>query len=377
MGKLGVVGGLASASLLAFMFAAAAGGCGTSAGVTAETYRADGAVSDGTAGGNTPHFYFVVHADPARTSDLTTHFTRLDQFMKDIETRNKSRQTPHHVTIMWAPQWGVWLAEKQERYSVVSGWIAAGHEMAFHSHTHNHSYRDGYTNASSFVADTGQIPCLSSNPSECTLDFGVQKVEGAMALAAGRSVDLRFGAIGPRGNGGGYWGRNDNTCVESGKAVSATDETGCIDAEWNATIDTHLENVTDEYPGVTEATAKTKEAVLGTSACARYGVAKTDIYSLPHAAFWTESSKTSISLSALKEAIASGNGSHFIGVVIHPASYVAAATNDSANGIADVTAVFDWLDDSANANAPLASRTLSETRLSDTSGGGAACRDTR
>jgi hypothetical protein len=198
-----------------------------------------------------------------------------------------------------------------------------------------------------------------------------------MALAAGRSLDVRFGAIGPRGNGGGYWGRNDNTCVEAGKTVSGTDETGCINAEWNATIDSHLENVTDDYPGVTEATAKTKEAVLGTSACARYGVAKTDIYSLPHAAFQTESSKTSISLSALKEAIASGNGSHFIGVVIHPASYVSTPTAYSTNGIADVTAVFDWLDDTANANAPIASRTLTETRLADTTGGGGACRDAR
>lgn len=316
-----------------------------------------------------PFFYLVLHADPAgpdaRRSGVPERFGRLRTMLGDLRERGAG----HRVTIMLTGPWIDWLAGDAEAAAELRGWIEEGHQIAFHSHTHNHTFRDGYTNARDLLGPDADDVCWRKDPAECTLDGALATLRSLLPEA----YEIGFAALGPHGNGGEppYWGPNDNTCApELVDGVPQADEDGCVQAEWVGDLARDIRATSGAYPDLTPENRDDPEALLGDSACVRWGEAASDIYYLPHAAFETESSKTKVSLEALDAAFERAGAGDFIGVVVHPVSYVHAPTSTfDGDGVAQVQALLD----AAEAHG-LRSRTLADVRAADTAGGGAACR---
>jgi len=265
--------------------------------------------------------------------------------------------------------WIDWLAENRDQAALLATWIEAGHQVALHSHTHNHTFRDGYTNARNvFGPDDDQL-CWRLDKNSCTLDALLQ---GLLELLP-PAYTITFAAIGPHGNGGSppYWGPHDNSC--NPQIVNGTpqaDEDGCIQQEWVGTLAATLSATSGAYPGLTPETRGDPAALLGDSRCVLWGEAASEIYYLPHAPFETESGKTEVTLSTVEAALDQGGAGDFIGIVIHPLSYVSTPTSTFAgNGIQQVQALFDALEQRG-----IRSRTLAEVRAADLEGGGATCR---
>ncbi|RME20674.1 MAG: hypothetical protein D6798_19945, partial [Deltaproteobacteria bacterium] len=334
---------------------------------------ADGGGTDGGADSLSPVFYFVLHADPATPDDLEARWTRLAQFMEDLSTRNASLASPHHVTIMFTPAWAELLKESKPARDLVASWVADGHQLAFHSHTHNHAYRDGYTNATTLEPDVdedGTDRCWGDRDAgQCTLDFGLAQLERALSMALGSSWSPNFAAIGPHENGGPEEpnGRHDNSCNpaldEEGQPIA--DTSGCIDLEWVGDVAT-IPFATAEYDHVTdEMESDSADALLGGSTCKDLGE-QPDVYILPHAPFQTEAGGARVSEASVLEALDRGTGEHRIGVVIHPISY---AHTSSSGYSGDAAALIQDLFDEVEARG-FRSVTLDEARAIDLERGG-------
>jgi hypothetical protein len=332
-----------------------------------------------------PKFYFVVHADPAVLPTLNTHWSNLVRFFDDLAARNAGLSgEPHRVTVMFTPNWGKLISQDGVKKAKIAAWVDAGHEMAFHSHTHVHAQRDGFTNATAaFGPDDWSLCWGDAGAGECTTSYGVTLVQTAMNQAVGGTYPFKWGAIGPKGNGGtpSVWGANDNTCNPARDAQDAAiaDTSKCIDAEWVGAVNTVLRYQTDGYPGVTESMTADPNALRGSSFCVRTGEAAEDIYSMPHAPYETESGSLKVTLSTTEAAINASNSNDFVSVVIHPGSYEDTGSVSYDGGRRErILAVFDFLDSPAqNTRYPVRSRTLSQVREVDTDGGGIACKDSR
>ncbi len=329
-----------------------------------------GSGTTGAAAG--PRFAFVLHADPAIGPSLEQRWGRLVAFMDDLAARNANRPVPHHVTIMMTPNWGYLVAADPAKQTLVAGWVAAGHEIAFHSHTHNHARRDGYTNAADLFGPDDWSLCMGDpDAGECTLDTGLAAVEAGLEAALGRPYDIRFATIGPQGNEGpGPMAMNN---CPPGQDPPVADEHGCIDGEWTGAVEARVEYQATAYPGVTEADTADPSSLLGSSFCDRFGDASEDVYSLPIAPFETESGALAVTLDTVSAAFAMAAPDDFIGVVIHPYSYVDGPSSTfDGNARDQVLALFDAAD-----AAGIVSRTLGEIHDGDDVGGGVACRDLR
>ncbi|RMF19426.1 MAG: hypothetical protein D6761_00440 [Candidatus Dadabacteria bacterium] len=329
-----------------------------------------------------PQVYFVIHADPATGPELRRRWDNLVSFMDTLAARRAANSVPHHVTIMFTPEWGKLIAEASpdgiNRRKAIAAWVADGHEMAFHSHTHNHTFRDGYTNAPQFGLDVDQTDgtdlCSGDrSKGECSLDYGLSLVRDAIQMAV-PGYDLKFGALGPRGNGGAdiRWGKHDNSCdPDYAGDVTLADSDHCVQAEWSDALNAEL-----EYVGIgfeQDAPLAATEA-LGQSSCVRYGAATTDIYALPFAPFETEAGQPMLAVTVMADAINMADARYLIGTVMHPMSYTGAATTT-------VWQLFDFLDGQSpltdNVWGLTPSVTLSEARAADSYGPGAVCRDFR
>lgn len=332
-------------------------GAGTSAASTGTTGAAD-----------TPRFYFVLHADPAVAGGLQTRWTRLVAFMDDLA----ARPVPHHVTIMMTPNWGKIAAADPEKTARIASWIDAGHEIAFHSHTHNHAFPDGYTNAEARFGPDDTSMCMGApQAGECTLDAGLSAVISAVEAALGRPYDLRFATIGPQGNQGPVPGGMNN--CPPGQNPPVADEHGCIDGEWTGLVNEAINYQATEYPGVTEQDAGNPASVLGSSFCDRFGDATEDVYSLPIAPFETEAGGLAVRLDVAEAAFAMAGPDDFIGLVVHPVSYVDGPSGMfQGNAREQIVALLDTAE-----AAGLVSRTMSEIHDGDDVGGGLPCRDLR
>ena len=151
-----------------------------------------------------PTFYFVLHADPnanivGQWNNLVTFMTNLEGFSDALPRSVNAR---HHVTIMFSPQWGPHIEADMGRIQMVNQWIRQGHEMAFHSHTINHSKQDGWSQESGW-ADRENGFCAA----DCTLDDGLEGVQSALNAAASvggamMEYDIKWARIGPTENGG-------------------------------------------------------------------------------------------------------------------------------------------------------------------------------
>ena len=328
-----------------------------------------------------PFFYFVLHADPAVGQSLRDRWDNLESFMEDLSDRNDllPEDGRHHITIMFTANWGMLIQSDRDKQQLIAQWIDDGHEMAFHSHTHNHQFLDGYTNSEQFGPDDPNKCPGDPDLGECSLDYGLGQVQQAMNDAnGGVEYDLRFGRIGPTGNGGPEDGsQNDNSCaaVEVAPGEFLADDTGCIDDEWTGDVDTTLNYTTLAYEGGDELTAS---ELHGDSDCVDWADA-TDIYGIPHAPFETEAGSPTATLATVEEAVNTSVGGEFIGIVIHPLSYVDGPTMAfSGNAQAQINGVFNFMDSiTENSHYPLPSRTLSEVWAADEFGSGRGCRDAR
>ncbi|RMD79878.1 MAG: hypothetical protein D6809_02515 [Gammaproteobacteria bacterium] len=314
-----------------------------------------------------PFFYFVVHADPtSNTSELQKRWNNLSSLIASLEARDAG----HHVTIMLTGPWIDWLSTQPDKQAVLAKWIQSGHQVAFHSHTHNHTFPDGYTNAQAVFGPDKYSVCLRADKNQCTLDGALDTL--LTILPAGYRVT--FAAIGPHGNGGTppYWGVNDNRCnpaVDSNGDPIA-DEDGCIQEEWTGTLAATVPHASGAYANLTEDNRDDPKQLLGSSGCVQWGTAPSPIYYLPHAPFETESGKTEVRLDTVEAALDLAGKGDFIGIVIHPMSYVETPTSTfSGNGVAQVQAVFDALEQRG-----LHSMTLDEVKDADDVGGGVACK---
>lgn len=368
------------ASAIGALLLASICSCGGGGSATVTT-GGDGIVGEGGGGGapedpspgapaeEGPFFYLVLHADPAapdaRRDGVPDRWERLRTLLGDLRERGAG----HHVTIMLTGPWIDWLAGEPEAAAELRGWIDEGHQVAFHSHTHNHSFRDGYTNARDVFGPDADDVCWRADAAECTLDAALETLRGLLP----EGYDMGFAALGPHGNGGDppFWGANDNTCnPELVDGVPQADEDGCVQAEWVGEIARDVHATSGAYPGLTPENRDDPASILGDSGCVRWGEAPRDVYYLPHAAFETESSKTEVSLETLEAAFERAGPGDLIGVVVHPVSYVHVPTSAfDGDGVARVQALLD----AAEARG-LRSHTLAEVRAADAAGGGAACR---
>jgi|AMFO01.1.fsa_nt_gi hypothetical protein len=310
-----------------------------------------------------PFFYFVLHADPAApdatTSSVPMRFNRLKQFMQDLEARGAG----HHVTVMLTGPWIDWLADHPDAWAVFEDWMAAGHQVAFHSHTRNHTFRDGYTNAEAVFGPDDYDVCWRADTSECTLDAALATLGGLMP--PGQTVT--FAALGPHGNGAGYWGLNDGSCnPEIVGGVEQADEDACVQAEWVGELAATIHATSGAYPDLTPDNVTQSGAIRGTSRCVTWGEALEPIYYLPHAAYETEASKTAVSYETVDAALDEAGPGDFIGIVVHPVSYTSKPAYDAIERV-------NLLLDSVETHG-LRSRTLDEVRQADTVGDGVACR---
>ncbi len=339
----------------------------------------DGGIADGGGAGDgggttgTPVFYFVLHADPATPDDIDQRWDRLVDFMADLEERNASLDQPHHVTIMFTPAWAELLSESQPARDQLSTWAASGHRFAFHSHTHNHAYRDGYSNATDLVDDIdedGTDRCWGDRAAgQCSLDYGLARLQRVMSMALGSSWSPTFAAVGPHDNGGADEpnGRHDNSCnpARDAKGEPIADESGCIDLEWVGDVAT-IPFSSSGYDHVTaDMDTDTPEAILGGSYCKDMGSAS-NVYLLPHVPFQTESGGARVSEQTVLDALDQGDDRHRIGIVIHPSSY---AHRSSPGYKGDAAALVMDLFAEVEARG-LRSVTLDEARSIDVEGGG-------
>ncbi len=124
---------------------------------------------------STPFFYFVVHADPAVGRSLFERWDNLELFMATLTDRNDRlpEEQRHHITIMFTANWGRLIQSDRGKQRLVAQWIGEGHEMAFHSHTHNHQFLDGYTNSDRFGPDDPNKCPGDAELGECSLDYGL------------------------------------------------------------------------------------------------------------------------------------------------------------------------------------------------------------
>ncbi|RMG99205.1 MAG: hypothetical protein D6705_03850 [Deltaproteobacteria bacterium] len=320
-----------------------------------------------------PRLAFVLHADPAVGADLEARWQRLERLLDDLAARNQGLPVPHHVTIMFTPNWGRAMLADPAKRAQLAAWIEQGHEAAFHSHTHNHAVRDGYTNAADLFGPDDWNMCMGDPAQgECTLDAGLGSVQAAVDEAlGGRPYDIRFATIGPQGNDGPVpGGRNE---CPPGQDPPVADDHGCIDGEWTGLVNATIAYQATKYPGVTEADVGDPQALLGTSFCDRFGSATEDVYSLPIAPFETEAGSLAVSLETATAAFEMAGPNDFLGLVVHPVSYRA---GPSAGYAGDARERIMALLDAADA-AGLVSRTLGEIHDGDDVGDGVACRDLR
>ena len=312
-----------------------------------------------------PTFYFVFHADPDIPPLLSTPFDNLVRFMDELRARNATRATPHHVTVMFTPNWAKLIGASEQRKAELRKWIADGHEMAFHSHTHNHQFPDGYSNGTdAFGPDLTEKCGGDATAGECTLDYGLSLVKAMLDEAAGESYPLRYVTIGPQGNDGDVPGGKNGCAPRMMGGAPMADEDGCIDGEWTGDVATTFSRDATDYPGVTEEDTDDPDALLGAPFCSRYGEEASDHYSLPIAPYEIESGSLRVSLDTIEAAFDRGDGAGHIGIVVHPKSYVdGPASTFSGDARAQVLALFDAAD-----VRDIVSRTMSKVEDRDDSG---------
>ncbi|RMH82504.1 MAG: hypothetical protein D6683_02830 [Actinomyces sp.] len=319
-----------------------------------------------------PAFAFVLHADPAVDAELRSRFARLADFMASLTERNAGRPAAeqHHVTIMFSGNWGVLLDRDPDASRLVGEWIAAGHEMAFHSHTHNHQFLDGYTNATDLGPDDVERCMAGDTSAECTLDIAYTRVRDAVSTAAGRDYDIRWAGIGPTGNGGpDPISDNDNRCAPDlgpdGEPLA--DDDHCIRREYIGEVAAGVEFIASDHPGVTVDDTDDPHALLGTSLCMPWAPDGSDVYYLPYSPYETESGRLRVTLDVIDEAVAVGSPGEMIGIVVHPHSYADSSSRTYAGSRRDrIEELFDHLDATLDTDRPVVSRTLSEIHDADT-----------
>ena len=319
-----------------------------------------------------PVFYFVLHADPDddQPDGVPLRWNRLKQFMLALQQRNQGLINPHHVTIMFTPAWGQYLLQNPDQQDFIRQWYQQGHELAFHSHTHNHAFPDGYSNGLDILGPDvstapGSVSLCWGDPQlgECTLDYGLSGVVQAFSNALGWNWFPSVAATGPTGNGGvdTPWGMNDNRCnpaQDQNGYIADTD--GCLRYEWIGLV-AQIPYASDHYTHAEALTSPgTAAALQGGARCMDRGDAL-QVYTLPHELLNTESGSTRVSKTVVLEAIDTGDASHRIGVVIHPISYQDGATGDvPSNARLYIESLFDEIE-----NRGMRSVTLSTARVLD------------
>ncbi len=334
--------------------------------------------------GGTPIVYFVVHADPASTdaikdtSDCSTfasgtgRWDRLVALTDAIAARNAGRpaDAQHRITLMFTPGWAWVMASSPcaaEAQAQLAAWVDAGHEIALHSHSTTHKFRDGYSNEIGWVRDDvdeddAATLCAEAPPAsapdgawqtQCSVDRGLLDLGAALEEATGSAYDVRWARIGPLGNGDPSSNPQADDCVLPGGG-DADDAIACIDREWTGEVAASIEHTTLAYD-VDHCGRDAPGAVRGGSECSTWGDAPGPLYGVPHAPLRTESGELRVSIERLAEDLRAAADGDLVGVVVHPASYTSVAAQysdrtfcDDAYSIADpaayIDAVFDLLD---------------------------------
>lgn len=331
------------------------------------------------AAGGAPAFAFVLHADPDVGAGLRSRFARLAEFMASLDARNAGRPADeqHHVTIMFTGNWGLLIDRDADARRLVGEWVAAGHEMAFHSHTHNHQFLDGYTNATDLGPDDLDECMAGDTSAACTLDAAYHQVHDAVSAAAGSDYDIRWAGIGPTGNGGpDPISDNDNRCApDLGPDGSPlADDDHCVLREYTGEVAAEVEFIGSDHPGVGVDDTDDPRALLGTTSCMPWAPDGSDVYYFPYSPYETESGRLRVTLDVIDEAVASGTTGEVIGVVIHPHSYDDSSSRTYAGSRRDrIEELFDHLDATIGSDRPVVSRTLSEIHDADTTDARTLC----
>ncbi len=326
-----------------------------------------------------PAFAFVLHADPATGPELRSRFARLTEFMDDLAARNAGRPADqqHHVTIMFSGNWGLLLQRDAEARGLVAGWVEAGHEMAFHSHTHNHQFPDGYTNATDLGPDDLGECMAGDTTAACTLDVAYTQVRDGVSAAVGSDYDIRWAGIGPTGNGGpDAISENDNRCApDLGPDGSPlADDDHCILREYTGEVAAGVEFIGSDHPGVTPDDTDDPRNLLGTSLCVPWAPDGSDVYYLPYSPYETESGRLRVTLEVIDQAVELGDDGEMIGVVVHPNSYADSPSRTYPGSRRErMIELLDLLDATLSTDRPVVSRTLSEIHDADTSSARSLC----
>lgn len=327
-----------------------------------------------TGAGGRPRFAFVLHADPAVGPQLRTRFERLVAFMDDLTARNAAlpEGARHRVTIMFTGNWGLLMTKDADVRAAVASWVADGHEMAFHSHTHNHAFPDGYTNATDLGPDDWSVCAAGDDAAACTLDAAYAAVRDGVAAAVGEPVDIRFAGIGPTGNGGpDPVSDNDNRCAPDRDAAGRplADEDHCFVREFTGLVAAEIEHIGSDHPGVTVEDTDDPAALADVTHCVPWGPGGRELYYVPFAPFETESGRLKVTLETTLAALEVGAPDEVVSVVIHPSSYDPSPSRTyDGDRRQRITELFDRLD-----AAGVASMTLSDIHDTDTGDAAARC----
>jgi len=340
---------------------------------------------DDATSGAAPIVYFVVHADPADLQSIKSHdaacsdfdqgdgrWDRLVDLMDAVDARNAARpeDAQHRITLMFTPGWAALLATSPcatQAQARLAGWVQAGHEIALHSHSQTHVFRDGYSNEPAWVRDdrdggAGPSDCVDAPAPQapdpawlqtCSIDRGLADLEAALEAATGSPYDIRWGRIGPEGNSTDPEDPNPHatSCTVAGTTLPAGQE--CAHREWVGDVAARVDHTTLAYP-VDHCGRDAVGALHGVAACRDWGDGGS-LFGIPHAPLRTESGELRVSIERLADDLRRADGD-LVGVVVHPNSYTSEAFVDRtfcsdpyevADRRAYIDAVFDLFDGEA------------------------------
>ena len=324
--------------------------------------------ADSPAAQGEPLVFLVVHADPVAMSDMSCTrdgpWLRLVAFLDEVERRNAERDEAHRLSLMFTPNWARFMANEDCANAELASWIEQGHEIALHSHSQTHKFRDGYSNDSTWAqsdADDGTESLCADRPN-CSVDDGLQQLRAAVQKA-GADGTLSWARIGPEGNYADDGNSHSESCVGTGLPAEAE----CITREWTGDV-ARLENSTRAYE-VEHCDRDAPEALFGSSGCVDWAESE-DIYWIPHAPYRSESGELRVSLERVHGDLAAAPDGALVGVVIHPKTYSSDLTDrtfcDDDYEVLDHKAYIDALLDVVDGQAvELGSDVLAANPLGD------------
>jgi hypothetical protein len=276
---------------------------------TPDTSQPDTAVDTKTPPKSGPIVYIVIHVDPTGTQPPTTYeqdWEKFLAFMAEIDGRKKGGHD-HHLTLLFAPNWGPFILADEGRVDVVAGWVKDGHELGFHHHTAIHPIPDGFADLPEDRND--DLCCLyqgtDCNISNCTMKDAVSLVEQMITdpRIGGVMRTINGGQLADKKSGKTYYSEyTDSFVLATSGYAEAKGGAWWEDAAGNTDLSKILVSetclTTETYPNINPAGVRALQHNV-------YGEGK------PHA----------FSLKAITDGMDGGGAEDYLGVVFHHHTY--------------------------------------------------------